>query len=166
MIGKRSSCQDQVGSIANDDAAEVPEALEMRRDANSLAHLVRAVRGPCEPGSFESLAFGGCRTTFVKVRRRSLWRWRRRCTSRGRRMAMLAGARSQDSRLWDPRYRHAFGGWFERGRLNLRAGEEPFLRDRREVTEGVSGRFRRCGLTGTKRTKKCKGELLCNSFVP
>ena len=24
--------------------------------------------------------------------------------------------------------------WFERGRLNLRAGEEPFLRDRREVT--------------------------------
>ncbi len=64
MIGKRSSCQDQVGSIANDDAAEVPEALEMRRDANSLAHLVRAVRGPCEPGSFESLAFGGCRTDF------------------------------------------------------------------------------------------------------
>ena len=120
MIGKRSSCQDQVGSIANDDAAEVPDALEMRRDANSLAHLVRAVRGPCEPGSFESLAFGGCRTTFLKVRRRSLWRWRRRCTSRGGRMAMLAGARSQDSRLWDPRYRHAFGGWSHHARLDQR----------------------------------------------
>ena len=47
-------------------------------------------------------------------------------------MAMLVGARSLHARPWERRYRHAFGGWFERGRLNLRAGEEPFLRDRRE----------------------------------
>ena len=44
-------------------------------------------------------------------------------------MAMLAGARSLHARPWERRYRHAFGGRFERGRLNLRAGEEPFLRD-------------------------------------
>ena len=41
-------------------------------------------------------------------------------------MAMLAGARSLHARSWERRYGHAFGGWFERGRLNLRAGEEPF----------------------------------------
>ena len=32
-------------------------------------------------------------------------------------MAMLAGARSLHARPWERRYRHAFGGWFERGRL-------------------------------------------------
>ena len=73
-------------------------------------------------------------------------------------MAMLAGARSLHARPWERRYRHAFGGWFERGRLNLRAGEEPFLRDPRDFSEiagksqgEFTGRFRRCTHTGTKR---------------
>ena len=41
-------------------------------------------------------------------------------------MAMLAGARSLHARPWERRYRHAFGGWFERGRLNLERQRDRF----------------------------------------
>ena len=100
----------------------------------------------------------GSTSTFLLVCRTTCWRRKGQCTSRERRMAMLAGARSLHARPWERRYRHAFGGWFERGRLNLRAGEEPFLRDPRDFSEiagksqgEFTGRFRRCTHTGTKR---------------
>ena len=128
MIGKRSSCQDQVGSIANDDAAEVPEALEMRRDANSLAHLVRAVRGPCEPGSFESLAFGGCRTDFSEsaaaVPLASAQAMHLEGTAngdaRGREIAAFTAVSAVGPEIYVGRYvhRHAFGGWSHHARLD------------------------------------------------
>ena len=65
----------------------------------------------------------GSTSTFLLVCRTTCWRRKGQCTSRERRMAMLAGVRSLHARPWERRYRHAFGGWFERGRLNLRAGE-------------------------------------------
>ena len=34
---------------------EARGAFEMRKDANSCAHMVRAVRGPCGPGFSETL---------------------------------------------------------------------------------------------------------------
>ena len=112
-------------------------------------HRARASTFSWAPDRFSGSARSD--STFLTVSRTTCWRRKGQCTSRERRMAMLAGARSLHARPWERRYRHAFSGWFERGRLNLRAGEEPFLRDRREVTEGVSGRFRRCGDTGSKR---------------
>ena len=51
----RSSCREQVDSAAFCDMSEVCDAFEMRKDANSCAHMVRAVRGPCEPGFSETL---------------------------------------------------------------------------------------------------------------
>ena len=112
-------------------------------------HRARASAFSWAPQRFVGIC--GSTSTFLLVSQTTCWRRRGQCTSRERRKTVLAGARSLYARPRERRYRHAFGGWFERGRLNLRAGEEPFLRDRREVTEGVSGRFRRCGYTGTKR---------------
>ena len=95
-------------------------------------HRARATAFSRAPQRF----VGICRSTstLLEVSRTTCWRQQGQSTSRERRMAMLAGARSLHARPWERRYRHAFGGWFERGRLNLRAGEGPFLRDRREVT--------------------------------
>ena len=52
---RRSSCPEQVDSGAICDMSEARDAFEMRKDANSCAHMVRAVRGPCEPGFSETL---------------------------------------------------------------------------------------------------------------
>ena len=45
----------QVDSAAFCDMSEVCDAFEMQKDANSCAHMVRAVRGSCEPGFSETL---------------------------------------------------------------------------------------------------------------
>ena len=52
---RRSSCPEQVDSAAFCDMSEARGAFEMRKDSNSCAHTVRAVRGPCEPGFSEAL---------------------------------------------------------------------------------------------------------------
>ena len=52
---RRSSCPEQVDSAAFCDMGEARGAFEMRKDANSCAHMVRAVRGPCGPGFSEAL---------------------------------------------------------------------------------------------------------------
>ena len=52
----------------------------------------------------------GSTSTFLLVCRTTCWRRTGQCTSRERRMAMLAGARSLHARPWERRYRHALGG--------------------------------------------------------
>ena len=46
----RSSCQEQVSSAAFCHISEACDAFQKRKNANSLTHLIRAVRGRCEPG--------------------------------------------------------------------------------------------------------------------
>ena len=85
---------EQVDSAAFCDMSEARDAFEMRKDANSCAHMVRAVRGPCEPGFSETLVMSVLPSTFLKAARRSVW-WRDSgCTSRERRTAMRAESRS------------------------------------------------------------------------
>ena len=45
-----SSCQEQVSSTAFYHVSEARDAFQKRKNANSLAHLIRALRGRCEPG--------------------------------------------------------------------------------------------------------------------
>ena len=55
----RSSCQEQVSSAAFCHISEACDAFKKRKNANSLTHLIRAVRGRCEPGSSWSLGTCG-----------------------------------------------------------------------------------------------------------
>ena len=128
--------QESVGRDALAALVVPLDACESRGKDDCLRAPPSCARVSIQLGSSRQRFVGICgsTSTFLLVCRTTCWRRTGQCTSRERRMAMLAGARSLHARPWERRYRHAFGGWFERGRLNLRAGEEPFLRDRREVT--------------------------------
>ena len=97
-----------------------------------------------------------CRSTstLLEVSRTTCWRRQGQSTSRERRMAMLAGARSLHARPWERRYTHALGRWFERGRLNAQSGDREGTAVSPRSPGGhpgePTGRFRRFPFTATK----------------